>query len=158
MEQEHHITFGPFRLEVAHIRQGLAASLGVGPEVVRPDFLSLLAEAYGQVGQPEAGLTVLSEALTLVATTEERWWEAELYRLKGVLLLAQAGTQVDTTHTWEEAEACLHQALDHSPWPAGQGVGAACCAAPESVVATARQAEQRSTVADRYLSLVHRRL
>jgi len=39
-----------------------------------PWFLSLLAEAYGIIGQPEAGLTVLAEALTLVETTGECWW------------------------------------------------------------------------------------
>ena len=43
----------------------------------------------GAAGQVEEGLRVLAEALTLVDTTEERWWEAELYRLKGELLLAQ---------------------------------------------------------------------
>ena len=37
---------------------------------------------------------------------EERWWEAEVYRLRGVLLLRQPGTPQ------EEAEACLRQALD----------------------------------------------
>ena len=37
---------------------------------------------------------------------EERWWEAEIYRLRGVLLLRQPGTPQ------EEAEACLQQALD----------------------------------------------
>jgi hypothetical protein len=38
-------------------------------------------------GRPEAGLQALMEALTLIVTTEERWWEAELYRLKGKPLL-----------------------------------------------------------------------
>ncbi|HEY5868059.1 MAG TPA: hypothetical protein VI542_21285, partial [Candidatus Tectomicrobia bacterium] len=71
---------------VEHAQQGLAAIQGAGLKVYRPYFLALLAEAYGQAGQPEAGLTVLAEALTLVAATEERWWEAELYRLQGELL------------------------------------------------------------------------
>jgi hypothetical protein len=43
----------------------------------------MLAEAYSHVGQPETGLTVLAEVLTLMATTEARWWEAEVYRLQG---------------------------------------------------------------------------
>jgi predicted ATPase len=66
----------------------------------------LLAEAYGQAGQAEAGLQVLDEALTLVATTEERWWEAELHRLKGALLLLLQNEDVS------QAEACFQQALD----------------------------------------------
>jgi predicted ATPase len=72
---------------VAQIRQGLAAYQGTGPQVGRPSILALLAEAYGQAETPEEGLKVLTEALALVEATEERWWEAELNRLKGALLL-----------------------------------------------------------------------
>ena len=56
-------------------------------------------------GQPEAGLTVLTEALELVDTTGERWYEAELYRLQGALLLQQ---QADHQ---AEAERCFHHAI-----------------------------------------------
>jgi predicted ATPase len=66
----------------------------------------MLAEAYGSTGQVEAGRRVLAEALALIDTTEERWWEAELHRLKGELLLALS---MDNA---AEAEACFHQALD----------------------------------------------
>ena len=52
---------------------------------MRPYFLALLAEAYGKVGQVEEGLTALAEALALVDKTGERFYEAELYRLKGSL-------------------------------------------------------------------------
>ena len=68
---------------VAQIQQGLTAIQEIGFKLLRPYFLTLLAEAYGQAGQPEAGLTVLDEAVTLIATTEERWWEPEVYRLQG---------------------------------------------------------------------------
>ena len=54
------------------------------------------------------GLTALAEALAIVERTGERWWEAELHRLKGDLLVAQAGGEKPSM---EEAEACLHQAL-----------------------------------------------
>jgi len=47
----------------------------------------LLAEAYEKAGQIEEGLRVLTEALTQVNKTEERFYEAELYRLKGELTL-----------------------------------------------------------------------
>jgi adenylate cyclase len=58
---------------MAQLRQGLAAHQDIGPKVGQPYRLSLLAEAYGQAGHPEVGLQVLTEALTLVAETEERW-------------------------------------------------------------------------------------
>jgi predicted ATPase len=65
-----------------------------------------LAEARGEDNQPEGGFHVLTEAFTHQATTQERWTEAELYRLKGELLLKQ------TPPDEQQAEACFHQALD----------------------------------------------
>ncbi len=50
---------------------------------------SVLAEAYGKAGQVEEGLSVLAEALAFVDKTGERYYEAELYRLKGELTLAK---------------------------------------------------------------------
>jgi predicted ATPase len=91
---------------IAQMRQGLAAYQATRSELNRPYLLSLLAEAYGKVGQPEEGLTVLIEALALVDSTGERYWEAELHRRKGELLLMQQGQKVG------EAEECFRQALD----------------------------------------------
>jgi predicted ATPase len=91
---------------LAQIRQGLAVTQGVGPELLRSHWLSFLAEAYGRAGQPEAGLQVLAEALALVAATEVRWWEAELCRLKGELLLQLPIPDV------QQAAACFRQALE----------------------------------------------
>ena len=73
---------------IAQMRQG-AASQGQSPF-----GLALLAEAYGKVGQVEEGLTALAKALAAVDRTEERIYEAELYRLKGELLLAQEGDRL----------------------------------------------------------------
>ena len=92
---------------VAQIRQGLAAHERAGlPQLGRPFMLALLAEAYGQAGQPEVGLRVLAEALTLVTTTEARLWEAELHRLQGALRLQLPMPDIT------QAEACFRQALD----------------------------------------------
>jgi hypothetical protein len=49
-----------------------------------------LAEAYGKRGQVKEGLALLAEALDHVDKSGEHVYEAELYRLKGELLLAQA--------------------------------------------------------------------
>ena len=89
---------------IAQIRQGLAAyrATGAGGDLLP---LALLAEAYGKVGQPEEGLLVLREALAEL-TKGWRYCEAELYRLKGELLLGiSAGN-------YAEAETCFHQALN----------------------------------------------
>src|SRR5262249_31145417 len=90
---------------MGQVRQGLAAHRGTGAEIGRPHILAQLIEAYGQSGQADEGLRVVAEALTTVDTTGERYWEAELYRLKGELLLARSPEQ----HV--EADTCFRQAL-----------------------------------------------
>src|SRR5205823_5915658 len=90
---------------IAQMTQGLAAYRATGAELTRPYFLMLLAEAHGSLGEPEAGLPVLTEALALVDTTGERWCEPELYRLKGALLLQQ------NSANQAEAENCFHHAI-----------------------------------------------
>ena len=60
---------------------------------------------FAQVGQITKGLEALAEGLATVAQSRVRWWEAELYRLRGELLLQQTVAQP------EEAEVCFQQAL-----------------------------------------------
>jgi predicted ATPase len=78
---------------IAQICQGLAAYRATGTEVHRPNFLALLAEAYGKVGRAEEGLALLAEALAAVDKTGARFSEAELYRLKGTLTLQSKTSQ-----------------------------------------------------------------
>jgi predicted ATPase len=90
---------------IEQLRQGFIALRATGTELGRPHFLALLAEAYGIMGQPETGLTALTEALTLADTTGDRWCESELYHLKGALLLQQS------SDNQAEAETCFQQAI-----------------------------------------------
>ena len=78
---------------IEQIHQGLRAYRATGAEIIGPYFLALLAEAHGIIGQPEAGLTVLAEALTLVDTTGERWYDQSCIASKGELLLQQSSEQ-----------------------------------------------------------------
>lgn len=55
--------------------------------MARTYFLGLLAGSYGKAGQPQEGLSVVAEALELANTNGERLCEAELWRLRGELLL-----------------------------------------------------------------------
>jgi predicted ATPase len=75
------------------LRQGLDALRALGQEACQSYYLALLAEAYGKVGQAAEGLVVLAEALATVEKTGERFYEAELYRLKGELTLQQFKVQ-----------------------------------------------------------------
>jgi tetratricopeptide (TPR) repeat protein len=74
----------------AQIHRGLATWRATGAELGQTSALAFLAEAYGKAGQVEEGMRVLAEALTGVERREERFYEAELYRLKGELTLQQS--------------------------------------------------------------------
>jgi predicted ATPase len=91
---------------LAQVRQGIAVWRATGAELFVPCFCTWLAEVADRLGHPEEGLQALTEAYTLVEQHEERYWEAEVCRLRGVLLLRQPVPQP------EEAEAWLQQALD----------------------------------------------
>ena len=91
---------------ISQMRKGLAARRATKAELQRPYFLGLLAEAYGEAGQAEEGLSVLDEALAIVDNTGERNWEAELHRRKGELLLALS------EENQAEAEACFYRAVE----------------------------------------------
>ena len=90
---------------ITQLHQRLAAFRAAGAEISRSRDLALLAEAYGEMGQTEEGLTVLAEALAVADKTGERYWEAEMHRLKGELLLRQASP-------FEEVEAYFRQAIE----------------------------------------------
>jgi class 3 adenylate cyclase/predicted ATPase len=72
---------------IDEIRQALTAWKSMGLEVCLPYYLSMLAETLGRSGEPSNGLEILTEAFALVEENEERFYEAELHRLNGELLL-----------------------------------------------------------------------
>jgi len=97
---------------MAQMCQGIAAYEATGAALRRTYFLALLAEAYGRAGQVAEGLRLLAQALTVVRTTGEQVYEAELYRLQGELLLAPGDSGPRPTGPREaDAEVRMQQAL-----------------------------------------------
>jgi predicted ATPase len=70
--------------------------------------LALLVEAFAKAGQVQEGLRVLDEALGVVHRNGENYYLAELYRIKGELLLLQAA---DRRLSRAAAEECFHQSI-----------------------------------------------
>ena len=66
--------------------------------------MALAAEADRRAGRPEEALSLVTCALQVAEDNEERWWEAELWRLRGELL-------VELSRHPTEAEANLRHAL-----------------------------------------------
>jgi len=97
---------GQAQAGIEQLTQGLTAWRATGAEQVRSYWLALLAEAHNVIGQPETGLAVLAEALVHVEHTGERYYEAEIHRLKGELLLQQS------SDNQADAETCYQQAID----------------------------------------------
>jgi DNA-binding SARP family transcriptional activator/predicted ATPase len=87
------------------LRDAIASFRDTGARLRLPYYLALLAEAHCRADQADAGLEVVEEALSLGRETNERWWDAELHRLRAQLLL-RGGAEVT------EAEASLRRALE----------------------------------------------
>ena len=92
---------------MAQMRRGLAAQLATGAELARPYWLWLLAEGCQRTGATREGLALLDDADAAVEHTHDRYWEAEIHRLRGRLLLATAEPTAPAS-----AEACYRRALD----------------------------------------------
>lgn len=92
------------------IQQGLDNWRALPMEATEPYFLGLLAEAYGAAGQIELGLEAARQALARADITGEHFWDAELYRLQGELLLLNQGDQAEKSFGQALALARAQQA------------------------------------------------
>jgi predicted ATPase len=100
---------------LAEMHQGLDGLRATGTRLMQPYLLALLAEAYGSTQQPEAGLQALAEAQAAAEAAGEHWYDDELYRLQGELLLAQEGKGPKARgerQRWIAAGESFCQALD----------------------------------------------
>jgi predicted ATPase len=107
------------------IQEGLAAVRATEAELWVPLFLGAVAQGYAQGGQAQEGLRMVAEALAIVEKNEERWNEAELYRLKGELTLQEEfkvqssefkvprpQPLIPNSQAEAEAEACFLKAIE----------------------------------------------
>jgi predicted ATPase len=97
---------GRIKQGISQIEEGLAAARATGMELSRPHYLSLLAEAFMGADRLDDGLSALTEAKSAADQREERVSEAQIYRLKGELLLRQGDSHV------VEAQRCFEQAIE----------------------------------------------
>jgi predicted ATPase len=98
---------------IVQLRHGLAAWRNTGAEMNWRYHLGLLAEVHAKMGQVKEGLAVVAEAMAAVPTTG-RFWDAELYRLKGELLLKEEGGGTACVSAGEDESEALRQAQDEA--------------------------------------------
>jgi predicted ATPase len=89
---------------VAEMREGVTAMHATGADLQRSRYLALLGEACGATGEIAEGLSLLAEALAFAGQSGERFFEAEIHRLRGELLLKSEAPQA-------AVEECFHQAI-----------------------------------------------
>jgi tetratricopeptide (TPR) repeat protein len=90
---------------IDEILNGLELYNSTGSLTSMPYYLSLLAEGYRDAGQFDVGMRTLDDAIATMNKTGDKYWEAEIYRLKGEMFLL-----LDTSCT-KQAHECFHGAL-----------------------------------------------
>ena len=88
---------------LADLTDALAKYRATGAVTVVPLVRTWFAEALGKAGRPTEGLEQLDEAERQIEATQERWTEADMYRVRGELLIT-VGDPVS-------AEKCLQKAI-----------------------------------------------
>ncbi|GCE29979.1 SARP family transcriptional regulator [Dictyobacter alpinus] len=83
----------PDEERIGELRNAIAEFKASSARLRLPYYLLLLAQGYGKAGRIEEGLATIHEALTEARAHNERWWDAELHRLRGEFLLMH-GTDV----------------------------------------------------------------
>jgi predicted ATPase len=76
-----------------------------GTRLYFPVWLSLLARAYGELGQFDQAWSYIGEAITMVETTKQTWYEAEVHRIAGEIALMSPERDA------AKADACFERAL-----------------------------------------------
>jgi DNA-binding SARP family transcriptional activator/predicted ATPase len=104
------VRLGQVQAGTARMREGMAGFRARGAGIHLSGTRCCIAEAQALQGHSEDGLATLDEALTLAKRTGERLWQAELYRVRGELLLAQSAAA--STAADRQAESCFQQAIE----------------------------------------------
>jgi len=100
-----HVQAGQVEDGIARITEGLADCRALGLEILRSCWEALLAEAYAKSGKVDKGLELLADALAFVERTGEGFYEAEVHRIRGELLLMRIEAE-------DLAEASFRKAID----------------------------------------------
>jgi predicted ATPase len=90
---------------IAESRKGLSVMQTTGSLLASPYLYSIQVEIYRKAGKIREGIKVLADTFKMVEKTKELWWEAEMHRIKGELMLA------DSFDHKLKAEASFHKAL-----------------------------------------------
>lgn len=98
----------PDEAHIEALRAAIEAFMSSGVRLRLPYFLSLLADIYGLARRPEEGLKAIEDALMQSRSSSERWWDAELHRQRGMLMLAADHDEQDALAALARAATIAH--------------------------------------------------
>ena len=117
---------------ISEMRRSLAIMEGTGTLTCFTRLLARVADACRKTGETEEGLAAVNEAIDVVGKYDERYMEAELYRLKGEMLRMRGETE-------HEVEKYFQKAIELSLLAPCKVMGAQGCDEPEPDVSEARE-------------------
>jgi len=95
----------PGTATIASLRDSIAAFKASGARLRLPYYLGLLAQVCVRAGRAQDGLAAVDEGMAASRAHSERWWDAELHRVRGELLIAGGADG-------HEAEAAYVRAIE----------------------------------------------
>ncbi len=128
---------------LSHIRSALDTQLSIGAQVARPHSQAILAEALWHAGRTEEALQAVEEGLAVSNRNGERYYDVELWRLKGELLKMQDKAV--------EAESCFQMGIEIARQQAAKSLELRACTS----LARLWQQQNRSREAQRLLGDIY---
>jgi len=104
----------PTVITLERAQQAITSLRGKGVTLALTAYLAILGEVFGLADRCGEGLAVIAEALAQAERTGERVWEAELWRIKGELLLQSVASNSQTSEASAEAESYFCKAIEVS--------------------------------------------
>ena len=98
------------------ITSGLTAYRSTGATLYVPLHLSYLTRAYAQVGQFDDAWRCIGEAMTAMATTKERWCEAEVNCTAGEIALKSSAPDVAKAQAYFERALAVAREQQAKSW------------------------------------------
>jgi adenylate cyclase len=103
---------GQIKEGISQLHEGLVAFQATGTKVLVPQWMVVLSELYAKSGQVQNAQSVLTEAQRLSEKNNgERYYLAELFRLKGQLLMRGKKDKRLKGSDYDEAVTCFLRAI-----------------------------------------------
>jgi len=90
---------------IDEIRQSLAIQRAAGAEIARPQFAWMLGDLCLRAGKHAEANAAADDGLSTAARTKDHYWDAELLRLKGEIVISTGGSRVEAEQYFKSALA-----------------------------------------------------